>query len=416
MKNNWRENLRPASWRGIPFQVSADDAEFGRNVAVHEFVQRDKPYVEDLGRKTRRNKIEAWICANEANNFNPWPQRDSLIEAVERGGVGTLVHPFWGSMRGHVPTISVKQASTQNGGMVVLLLEFVEAGEVEFRAQTFTDTAGRVKGSSQAVYTNVVEEFAKNFSIENVAGFVLTDAVAMMKQFTGTLSSIRRYSNLAAQVAAGNLGAIGIFAEPLSMARQVVSIISSLDQPAALHTFTRPPVPAVNTAGRVRQAANTAAFTHLVQASSVARSAELSADLGANSARYSAASTALRATPALITRTEMEAQRREITTTVTDELVQLSALNIYPDTQAALTQLRTDAVQHMTAEGEHLARTFKTTCCDGNSWNGYMPTLVLAYRHYGVLSDDVINDRNEVPNPLFLEPAASVELLAEVNL
>src|SRR5215207_3382694 len=111
MKNNWRDNLRPASWRGISFQVSSDDAEFGRNVAVHEFVQRDKPYVEDLGRKTRRNKVEAWICANEANNFNPWPQRDALIEAVERGGVGTLVHPFWGSMRGHVLTVSVKQAS-----------------------------------------------------------------------------------------------------------------------------------------------------------------------------------------------------------------------------------------------------------------------------------------------------------------
>jgi prophage DNA circulation protein len=416
MKNDWRDNLRPASWRGISFQVSSDDAEFGRNVAVHEFVQRDKPYVEDLGRKTRRNKVEAWICANEANGFNPWPQRDALIEAVERGGVGTLVHPFWGSLRGHVLTVSVKQSSTQNGGMIVLLLDFVEAGELEFRAQTFTDTAGRVKDSAQSVYGSIVEEFAQNFSVANVAGFVLDDAVAMMRQFTTTLSSIRRYSNLAAQVAAGNLGAIGIFAEPLSLARQIVSIVSSLDQPAVLHTFARPPVPAVNTAGRVRQAANSAAFTHLVQIAGVTRTAELSADLGANSTRYSAASTALRATPALITRAEMEAQRRAITTTVTDELVQLSALNIYPDSQAGLMQLRTDAVQHMTAEGEHLARTFVTTCCDGNGWYGYMPTLVLAYRHYGVLSDDVINDRNEVPNPLFLPANAAVELLAEVNV
>jgi len=415
VKNTFRENLRPGSWRGVAFEVSVDDAEFGRNVVVHEFPQRDKPTVEDLGRRTRRFTFEAWICANVENGFNPWAQRDALIEAIEAGGVGTLVHPYWGSMRGHVPVARVKQSSSQNNGFIVLGLEFVEAGEVNFKAQVFDDTAGRVKDSAELVYGAVEVDFAQNFSIDNVAGFVLDDAVDMMHQFKDVLTSVRRISNLGAQLAAGNLGAIGIFAQPLSLARQIVSIVRSMDQPKALHTFTRPPVPPVATVGRARQAANQAAFTHLVQSASVARSAELSADLSSTSQRYAAPSTALLGTPALITRPEMETQRRAITTTVADELVQLSALNMYTDTQAALMQLRTDAVQHLTAEGEHLARTFLTTCCDGTGWNGYMPSLVLAYRHYGVLNDDVINYRNEVPNPLFLEPNASIELLTGVT-
>lgn len=204
-------------------------------------------------------------------------------------------------------------------------------------------------------------------------------------------------------------------AAALALADQVVAVIQSIDQPDALHSFVRAAIPAINTIGRNRQRLNSDAFVHLVQACALARSAELAADLGANSLRYSADSTLLRNTPALITRNEMVAARQAITESVTTELMQLSELRIYPETQAALLQLRTDTVQHMTAQGEHLARTFAAICCDGTSWGGFMQTLVLAYRHYGVLSDDVINARNDIANPLFIPPDSAVELLTDVT-
>ncbi|HYW57673.1 MAG TPA: DNA circularization N-terminal domain-containing protein [Polaromonas sp.] len=415
MKNSWRNNLRPASWRGVVFEVGGDESDFGRNVAVHEFVQRDKPYVEDLGRKTRKLRLDAWICASIENGFNPWPQRDALIDAVEEGGIGTLVHPFYGSLRGHIVSMGVRQNSTQSGGMIGITLEFVEAGEKDFKASTIEDTRGAVGESAEATYAAAEEEFGGAFSIDGVREFVLTDAVGMLKQLKSVLVNVQRVQGIVAQVAQGNLGAIGILAEPLSLARQITSIIRSMTQPSALQAFNRPPVPAVNTVGRNQQRANQAAFVHLVQVSSLARSAELAADLGANSARFSAASTFVRDTPALITRQEMVAARQEVTASITDELLVLSGLQMYPQTQAALLQLRTDTVLHMTAEGEHLARTFTTNACDGTSWGGFMQPLVLAYRHYGVLNDDVINDRNQIPNPLFVQPGAAVELLAEVT-
>jgi prophage DNA circulation protein len=415
MKDTWRDNLRPASWRGVPFEVAGDDAEFGRHVVVHEFVQRDKPYLEDTGRKPRKFKLDAWICAGPDNGFNPFPGRDALIDAVELGGIGTLVHPFYGSLRGHVLTLTVKQTSTQAGGFIAMALEFMEAGEKDFTASTIDDTRGRVGDSADSVYSVAETEFAGVFSIAGAREFVLNDAVGMMKQFRDVLQNIQRVSGVAGQLAQGNLGAIGIFAEPLSLARQITGIVRNLTQPQALRTFARPPVPPVNTVGRNLQRTNQAAFVHLVQVSSLARSAELAADLGANSARYSAESTATRDTPALITRTEMVAARQEVTGSITDEMVALSGLEIYPQTQAALLQLRTDTVQHMTAEGEHLARTFTTNVDEGTGWGGYMQTLVLAYRFYGVLSDDVINDRNHIPNPLFIQPGAAVELLTEVT-
>lgn len=203
--------------------------------------------------------------------------------------------------------------------------------------------------------------------------------------------------------------------EALVLAEQVVAIMRTIYKPESLLAFTRPSIPSINTTGRKRQRQNRDAFVHFVQSCALARSAELAADLGANSPRYSADSTLFRGTPALITRTEMIAARQQITETVTAELMQLSQLNIYPETQAVLLQLRTDTVQHMTVQGENLARTFTVSCCDGTGWGGHMQTLALAYRHYGVLSDDVINARNEIANPLFIPADAAVELLTDIT-
>jgi prophage DNA circulation protein len=162
-KNTFFEHLRPASWRGVPFQVTSSDSEFGRHVVVHEFPQRDLPYVEDLGRKVRKFKIDAWVCADRTNGFDPSGERDALIEAIEAGDVGTLVHPDFGSIQGHIINVGVKQTTTEKGGYVNFQMEFVESGELEFRAYASVDTEGAVAASEEAVYESVVTDFSMAF-------------------------------------------------------------------------------------------------------------------------------------------------------------------------------------------------------------------------------------------------------------
>jgi prophage DNA circulation protein len=162
-KNTFYETLRPASWRGVPFQLNSDDAEFGRHVVVHEFPQRDLPYVEDLGRKVRKFKLDAWVCADRMNGYDPSLERDALIEAIEAGDVGTLVHPFWGSMQGYIINVGVKQITTEKGGYVNFQMEFVESGELEFRAYASVDTEGEVLNAEDGVYEAVVSDFAEVF-------------------------------------------------------------------------------------------------------------------------------------------------------------------------------------------------------------------------------------------------------------
>ncbi|HFJ2043202.1 TPA: DNA circularization N-terminal domain-containing protein, partial [Salmonella enterica] len=59
--SGWRERLRDASFRGVPFSVEDDESAFGRRVQVHEYPNRDKPWTEDLGRATRRLTINAYL-------------------------------------------------------------------------------------------------------------------------------------------------------------------------------------------------------------------------------------------------------------------------------------------------------------------------------------------------------------------
>jgi prophage DNA circulation protein len=249
-----------------------------------------------------------------------------------------------------------------------------------------------------------------------MAGFIRDDAVAMVRQFLEMVHLVGEQTGIDVQAAVSGLQAFLLGDNPTSevIAQYVVAIIRNMHSPEVLHDFTRPAIPDYQTPSRNKQRSNSAAFVQLVQTCAIARSARITADLR-SSPRYSAESTSLRDTKALITRDEMQKLRVKVTMLVTDQLIELSDLSLFPTTQAALVALRTNAVRHMTAQGEHLARTFGTTCCDGLNWHNYMPALALAYRHYGVLNDDVIIERNEIPNPLFIEPNAYVELMHEVT-
>jgi prophage DNA circulation protein len=405
--NTFFEKLRPASYKGVPFFVTEDSSVFGRNVVNHEFVQRSKNYVEDLGRKTRELKFSAWIVANEGNSFDPFVNRDALIEAVENGGYGSLIHPFFGDLNGVLHKVTVKQSTTQNGGLVSLELEFLEAGEKEIKAVAVFDSVGKVRSAAESSYSNTAEEFAATFNVENAQGFVLDDAFSMLKQFTDSLRTVRRAAGIAAQVAAGNLAVIGIFREPIRLANEIIAIIRDIDNTTSLIGYSRPEIRRTNTPSRQRQIANQSAFVNLIRNAAITRKTELSLEV---KTQRNTADVDL-GVPQLYTRKELDDYRRDIAITVTDQLINLSTLKIYPKTQASLAQLRTETVQHLTRVGETLGTSFFTLCEDNTNWAVYMPTIPVVYRHYGEIRSDEFNARNNVRNPLFNEPNAVMELL-----
>lgn len=102
------EQLLPASFRGVPFEVTSGSLRAGRRTVVHEYPQRDKPYVEDLGKATRQITIEAFVVGDDYI-----ARGTALLAEIEKPGSGALIHPWLGEMT--VTVTSVSELKFGNG-------------------------------------------------------------------------------------------------------------------------------------------------------------------------------------------------------------------------------------------------------------------------------------------------------------
>jgi prophage DNA circulation protein len=94
------KSLRQASFRGVPFAVLTSEGQYGRRLAIHEYPFRDKPWLEDLGRKTRPITFTAFLVSDSLvyGGGDVQAQREKLVAACEAPGSGKLVHPTLGDL------------------------------------------------------------------------------------------------------------------------------------------------------------------------------------------------------------------------------------------------------------------------------------------------------------------------------
>lgn len=151
--DTWLYRLQPASFRGVPFKVSDDEATYGRRSNTNEYPLRDVPYTEDMGRKARRYSVSAYVIGNDYMT-----QRDRLLTALEAGGSATLVHPFYGSVTVNVDGDIKVSHSRDNGGMCTISLQFVESGQLNYPT-----AGGATSQNAQAAADQADKSFADKF-------------------------------------------------------------------------------------------------------------------------------------------------------------------------------------------------------------------------------------------------------------
>ena len=152
-------SLLPGDIDGIPFFVDDHNGQFGRRYVIHEYPGRDKPFVEDMGRKTRELSINAFVIG-----VDYMAQRDALIAAAEQPGVKRMTHPWLGRMDVFIELLGVSE-STRYGGMAAIELSVVEAGADQFPAQIENTPAATLEQVPEA-HQSVMDSFGDivNFS------------------------------------------------------------------------------------------------------------------------------------------------------------------------------------------------------------------------------------------------------------
>ncbi|MGI4849554.1 MAG: DNA circularization N-terminal domain-containing protein [Janthinobacterium lividum] len=199
----WMDQLRPASYRGVPFAVLSSQGQFGRRNAVHEYPYRDKVWVEDLGRQARRINVAGFLIEkpNYGGVSSVIAQREKLIAACETAGDGELIHPTLGRMIVSNMVFSVEE-TWDRGGVFEFTLGFIEAGTRIFPAVA-TSTTDAVDAACKAADLAVSKDFL------SAAGDSIKQGASVVSQAVSTAANWGRQAQRLANDATNLYNMVG---------------------------------------------------------------------------------------------------------------------------------------------------------------------------------------------------------------
>jgi len=381
----WLQNYRTASYRGAEFYVDNVDSQFGRRIVTHEYPQRDIPYSEDLGRKARQFNVTGYLIGGEYQLA-----RDGLIEAVEIGGPGDLVHPYMGTLSVVCGGITVRERR-QDGGYCEVSFTFIEDGKNEFPAaisnpQTAVDLAAdSAQGSSGSV-------FDAAYDIDGLPEFVRTEMVDaannLLNPFDRLLSAPNDFAD---SVLALRRDLITIINRPAALVDGFLGVINRVTKQvgktdltsATLHDLSTGELRLVpeTTGTRLRQSRSQNALENMVREMGAAEHARVVAGKPYDSYQQ-----------ALNTRSQLMDEIDQVSETAADEVFD------------ALQTLRAKVVQSI--PDPRLPEIQSITMRQS------LPALALAYQIYGdPLRDTDIVTRNQIGHPGFIPGGSSVEVV-----
>lgn len=104
------DDLEAASFRGVPFLVPREREITGKKIVVHDYPGSNERFVEELGTLPPTFQLNIIVHGSDAIN-----QRKRLITELHRPGLGTLVHPVYGSVQVQAGEVTVTSSDTAVG-------------------------------------------------------------------------------------------------------------------------------------------------------------------------------------------------------------------------------------------------------------------------------------------------------------
>ena len=403
--------LRRASFRGVPFEVTSSNLSIGRRTQTFEYPQRDDPFTEDMGRSKRTIRITAFVVG-----YDYIARMKRLIAACEKPGSGRLIHPWLGSME--VTPTDLSAPVFESNRVASVSLTFVESGKLQY-PNALLDVGAKCLSAAQLLVNAEFDEFVKTFDLSGAQDFV-KEAVGLDLQGilnSETVQSVCDVFDLADELATLSHDVITLaeggadalfnrvldtyglqgFASTLVHAWTDVSHrFRSLTQSSELNSAKPQAVASRTTSERIEKA--NAAGQAMIRGLSVANMVVAASEIGTSNDRLDA-STPVQTAPY----DDLIAVRNEILEAIDEESLKVSSDPIYE----ALCESRSAVYEAITQRAENQARlvSFKPS--------SVLPALVLAYDYYGDASREAeIVGRNKIRHSGFV-PAVELKLLNE---
>jgi prophage DNA circulation protein len=155
----YKDNLRKASFRGVPFLVSTNDTGGGRRFVVHKYPKRDVQNLEDMGRKEREYAVEGFVIGDDAIQ-----QRNNIVDALEKKGTGLLVHPTFGTQTVGITNYNTRDILREQR-IAYFSFTFVEGGENVYPLDETDYLTTITAATTDSLSGSFKSAFTENFSI-----------------------------------------------------------------------------------------------------------------------------------------------------------------------------------------------------------------------------------------------------------
>ena len=402
--------LRRASFRGVPFEVTSSNLSIGRRTQTFEYPQRDDPFTEDMGRSKRTIRITAFVVG-----YDYIARMKRLIAACEKPGSGRLIHPWLGSME--VTPTDLSAPVFESNRVAFVSLTFVESGKLQY-PNALLDVGAKCLSAAQLLVNAEFDEFVRTFDLSGAQDFV-KEAVGLDLQGilnSETVQSVCDAFDLADELATLSHDVITLaeggadalfnrvldtyglqgFASTVHAWTDVSHRFRSLTQSSELNSAKPQAVASRTTSERIEKAK--AAGQAMIRGLSVANMVVAASEIGTSNDRLDA-STPVQTAPY----DDLIAVRNEILEAIDEESLKISSDPIYE----ALCESRSAVYEAITQRAENQARlvSFKPS--------SVQPALVLAYDYYGDASREAeIVGRNKIRHSGFV-PAVELKLLNE---
>lgn len=152
-----------ASFENVQFLVETESVERGKKYTLHEYPNSDQRYAEELGTSPSIFSITAIVYGEDAIN-----RRLRLESALEKKGMGLLVHPIYGRVRVMALNFSVSSDQTTIG-FFTFNIRFARSLE-NITATPATPTANELSGKAN-IARNAVNDALERVYAEPRSSF-----------------------------------------------------------------------------------------------------------------------------------------------------------------------------------------------------------------------------------------------------
>lgn len=211
---SWRRNLRPASFRGVRFEVLGDGERGGQRGAHHVYPSRDQGWVQQLGLEDDRITLDAYVIGDDFAD-----RRDALKAALKEAGNGELIDPWLGPRQVVVdPNAgwSISHA-TRRGRMARFSLSFLVAPTESTGPETGIDGIAATGAHADALEGTIAGTLAERLQLDGLDGLI-ADAGSVM---SGVFAEIDAARGLAQRIASVPGTVISTLLQPVAEVRQL---------------------------------------------------------------------------------------------------------------------------------------------------------------------------------------------------